>query len=82
MYEDGSLSAVLEDRMAVGVQLYQAGAGKKLLLSGDHGQRRYDEVGSMKAYAQNAGVPDDDIFLDHAAFPPTKAPCAPPRFLA
>ena len=49
VYEDGSLSAVLEDRMAVGVQLYQAGAGKKLLLSGDHGQRRYDEVGSMKA---------------------------------
>ena len=68
VYEDGSLSAVLEDRMAVGVQLYQAGAGKKLLLSGDHGQRRYDEVGSMKAYAQNAGVPDDDIFLDHAGF--------------
>ena len=68
VYEDGSLSAVLEDRMAVGVQLYQAGAGKKMLLSGDHGQRRYDEVGSMKAYAQNAGVPDDDIFLDHAGF--------------
>lgn len=68
VYEDGSLSAVLEDRMAVGVQLYQSGAGKKLLLSGDHGQRRYDEVGSMKAYAQNAGVPDDDIFLDHAGF--------------
>lgn len=68
VYDDGSLSAVLEDRMQVGVELYHAGAGKKLLLSGDHGQRRYDEVGSMKTYAQSHGVPDDDIFLDHAGF--------------
>lgn len=68
VYENGSLSPVLNDRVKAGVELYFAGAGKKLLLSGDHGQVQYDEVNAMKSTALSLGVPEDDVFLDHAGF--------------
>lgn len=68
VYEDGSLSPVLGDRVTTGVLLYELGAGKKLLLSGDHGQVEYDEVNAMKERALSLGVPEDDVFLDHAGF--------------
>ena len=41
---NGTLSHMLEDRMSTGVDLYQSGAGKKILASGDHGRDSYDEV--------------------------------------
>ena len=65
---DGSPSDMLYDRISVGVTLYQNGASPKLLMSGDHGQKEYDEVNTMKAYAINAGVPSADVFMDHAGF--------------
>lgn len=65
---DGSLSHMLEDRMTYGVDLYEQGAAPKLLLSGDHGTKGYDEVNAMKTFALEAGVPEDDIFMDHAGF--------------
>ena len=68
VYEEGVLSSVLKDRVSVGIELYFAGAGKKLLMTGDHGQIHYDEVNGMKAAALEAGVPEDDLFLDHAGF--------------
>lgn len=66
--EDGQPSNMLEDRLKTAVQLYKNGAAPKILMSGDHGREEYDEVGCMKAYALNCGVPEDDIFLDHAGF--------------
>ena len=39
-----------------------------MLMSGDHGREGYDEVNTMKAYAIDAGVPTEDIFMDHAGF--------------
>ena len=63
-----TLSQALRARMDTGIALYQSGAGKKLLLSGDHGSKNYDEVNAMKAYALQAGVPAEDIFMDHAGF--------------
>ena len=65
---NGTLSHMLEDRMSTGVDLYQAGAGKKILASGDHGRDSYDEVNHMKQYAVGRGVDPDDVFLDHAGF--------------
>ncbi|MCQ4638373.1 YdcF family protein [Anaerovorax odorimutans] len=65
---DGTPSYMLQDRLDVAIKLYKAGAAPKLLLSGDHGQVRYDEVNVMKEYALEAGVPKKDIFLDHAGF--------------
>ena len=44
------LSAVLQDRVKGGIWLLENGKGEKLLLSGDHGQRNYDEVNAMRLY--------------------------------
>lgn len=66
--EDGSPSNMLHDRLQCGVELYQAGASGKILMSGDHGQESYDEVNAMKRFALEAGVPSEDVFMDHAGF--------------
>ena len=66
--EDGSPSLMLRDRLDMGIALYKAGAAPKLLMSGDHGQVHYDEVNAMKDYAIAAGIPSEDIFMDHAGF--------------
>ncbi len=68
VYADGSPTPMLRDRMNAGITAYFKGAGQKLLLSGDHGQKNYDEVNAMKQLALEAGVPEEDIFLDHAGF--------------
>ena len=65
---DGSPSLMLKDRLDKGIALYRDGVAPKLLLSGDNGQVEYDEVNTMKEYALDAGVPSEDIFLDHAGF--------------
>ncbi len=61
-------STLLSDRLDAAVALYKAGAVPKLLMSGDHGQKDYDEVSVMRRYAMERGVPSEDIFLDHAGF--------------
>lgn len=61
-------SAMLGDRLTVGVQLYNMEAAPKILMSGDHGQADYDEVNAMKQFAIDSGVPSEDIFMDHAGF--------------
>ena len=65
---DGSPSSMLQERIDTGVSLYEAGAAPKLLMSGDHGTRGYDEVNCMKQEALRQSVPEADIFLDHAGF--------------
>ncbi len=65
---DGTPSDMLADRISVGVTLYENGTSPKLLMSGDHGQKEYDEVNTMKSCAIDAGVPSADIFMDHAGF--------------
>ena len=62
----GRLSLMLTDRMMTAIDLYNAGASDKLLLSGDHSQKYYNEVGAMKNYAVENGVPSEDVFMDHA----------------
>lgn len=66
--EDGTPSGMLEDRLLTGIRLYEQGAAKKLIVSGDHGRKDYDEVNLMKQYAMERGVPSEDIFMDHAGF--------------
>ncbi|MHB1315461.1 MAG: SanA/YdcF family protein [Christensenellales bacterium] len=63
-----TLSSVLKARMDAALLIYESGAAKKLLLSGDHGQVSYDEVNAMRQYAEDHGVDREDIFLDHAGF--------------
>ena len=68
VYPNGRLSDMLKDRVDTGLELYNNGKGKKLLLSGDHGQTTYDEVNGMKNYVKAKGVKAEDIFMDHAGF--------------
>lgn len=66
--DDGSPSYMLADRLDTAIELYRAGVAPKLLMSGDHGRKGYDEVNTMKDYALQQGVPSADIFMDHAGF--------------
>ena len=61
-------SPMLEDRLLEGIELYQKGVSKKIIMSGDHGQNEYDEVNIMKQFAIEKGIPSEDIFMDHAGF--------------
>ena len=65
---DGNPSAMLKDRLDKAIELYFDGAAPKIIMSGDHGQTDYDEVNTMKDYAIAAGVPSEDVFMDHAGF--------------
>jgi len=65
---DGSPSHMLEDRLLQGIDLYEKRAAKRLLMSGDHGQKEYDEVNSMKQFAIDRQVPSAHVFMDHAGF--------------
>lgn len=67
VWAEGRPSHMLEDRLKQGVWLYQGGM-RTLLMSGDHGKENYNEVGTMKQYAVDAGVPAQDVFMDHAGF--------------
>ena len=65
---DGRPSDMLHDRLQRGIELYNAGAVPKLLMSGDHGQTEYDEVNTMKQFAIDNGIASSDVFMDHAGF--------------
>ena len=65
---NGEPTPMLKDRLLTGIDLYKSGAVKKLIMSGDHGSDDYDEVNIMKSFAVDSGVPDSDIFMDHAGF--------------
>lgn len=66
--ENGQPSDMLRDRLTRSVELYNLAAAPKIIMSGDHGRKNYNEVGTMKQYAVNAGVPSSDVFMDHAGF--------------
>ncbi len=65
---DGSPSDMLKDRLSQALTLYESGVSEKIIVSGDHGTKDYDEVNTMKNYLIERGVPADNIFMDHAGF--------------
>ena len=65
---NGAPSSMLSDRIDAAAELYKAGKVDKLLLSGDHSRKTYDEVGSMRRLLIDQGIPPQDIFTDHAGF--------------
>jgi SanA protein len=68
VWEGGRPSPMLEDRLLQGIELYENGASERLLVSGDHGRKEYDEVNVMKQFAIDRGIPSEHIFMDHAGF--------------
>src|ERR1700712_453311 len=65
---DGRPSGMLEDRIRAAAALYLDGRVDKVLASGDHGRPDYDEVNAMRRELVRLGVPDRDVFTDHAGF--------------
>ncbi len=63
---DGSPSPMLEDRILTGMDLYNKGVSDRLIMSGDHSTKGYDEVNTMKRYAVEMGIPSEHVFMDHA----------------
>lgn len=63
---DGSPSPMLKDRLITGIELYENGVSDRLLMSGDHTKKGYDEVNVMKKYAIDEGISSEHIFMDHA----------------
>jgi vancomycin permeability regulator SanA len=66
LYRDGTPMPVLADRVRTAVDLYKAGAVRKLLLSGDNRFKDYNEPEAMRALAVELGVPETDLVLDYA----------------
>ena len=65
---DGSLTPMLQERLDMGIKLYQQGVADCIIVSGDHGRKHYDEVNAMKDYTIEKGVPSERVFMDHAGF--------------
>ena len=65
---DGRPSPILLERLENALELYYAGKAPKIILSGDHGTKEYDEVNTMKDFMLENGVPREVLFLDHAGF--------------
>lgn len=66
--KNGTPCNVLKDRLDRGIELYKKGAAPKIIMSGDHSSDEYNEVAAMKQYAIDAGVPSEDIFMDHKGY--------------
>ena len=61
-------SYMLEDRLLEGANLYNKKIAQKIIVSGDHGKKEYNEVKVMKDFLIAKGIPSKDIFMDHAGF--------------
>ena len=61
-------SDMLRDRLDAAFAAYLKGCSDKIIVSGDNGQKEYNEIHVMLHYLLNKGVPASDIFCDHAGF--------------
>ncbi len=65
VYDDGSLSRALRDRLETGIELYREGLVSCLIMSGGTGENGKSEPKEMAAYASKVGgVPASHIILD------------------
>ena len=70
VYNGGYVSIAFRDRIVSGAELLSMGKAEKILISGDHGRKTYDEVNTgrnfiLKNYPE---IAHEDIFMDHAGF--------------
>ena len=66
--EDGVLSPIFIDRVNAAIELYNVKKVSKILVSGDNSTDSNNEVNPVRLYMISEGIPDKDIFLDHAGF--------------
>lgn len=66
VYSNGTPTPMLNDRLVVACEAYEAGCSDRLLMSGDHRSNDYDEPTAMKKFATEQGIDSKVVFLDHA----------------
>lgn len=66
--QDGTLSSIFIDRADMAIKLYETKKVSKILVSGDNSTISHNEVNPVRLYLISKGIPDQDIFLDHAGF--------------
>lgn len=65
---NGRPSPYLAARLDLGYDLFKAGKVRAILVSGDHGEKYYNEPDAMRRYLVGRGVPADKIVADYAGF--------------
>lgn len=65
---DGTPSHMLEDRVLVGVEVFEHTSSDVILMSGDCSGEHYDEPSAMRKYAENIGVDPSCILTDGSGF--------------
>lgn len=65
---DKSLSDILKDRTLTAIELWESGKVEKILVSGDNGDKYYNEVVPVQKFMLERGIPEEVIYLDHAGF--------------
>ena len=68
IWEDGTPTPMLADRVQGAINLYNIGSIQKILMTGDNSTPDYNEVKAMQEYAINHGVSVEDIILDYSGF--------------
>ena len=68
VWQNNQPSPMLKDRLDRSIDLFENNVSPYLVMSGDHGQKEYDEVNVMKGYAIDAGIDSNVIYMDHAGF--------------
>ena len=65
---NGAPTSIFIDRVDTAIDLYKEGKMLKILVSGDNSTVSHNEVNPVRLYLLSKGIPDQDIFLDHAGF--------------
>ena len=66
--KDGSPSDALRDRLTVGAELYKLNKAPQIIVTGDDGQNRMDEVTIMKQTLIDLGIPQEAIIKDNHGY--------------
>ncbi|NDK08089.1 hypothetical protein EOM39_02475 [Candidatus Gracilibacteria bacterium] len=66
--KNGKPSDIYKDRIKTAIKAYENKKIEKILVSGDNGRVKYDELTPAKLYLYENGVKKEDIFLDYAGF--------------
>lgn len=64
----GAPMASLEDRLAAGLALWQAGRVPRVVATGDDGARRQDEAAAMARWLRAGGLPESALVVDAGAY--------------
>lgn len=65
---DGRANLYFEHRVQATLELFEAGKVQRVLVTGDHSRRGYNEPEEFRVRLVKGGIPNDKIHLDFAGF--------------